>query len=274
MKQIRIYLLLAALLSLAACTSKPRRIVSNNEKQAVKAETGIFTKSNSEAKAPQTEVPSMKDLFPVSSDEGAMQNELHKVKALEVLPTQKYVYVRVREEGDEFWIAARKQPIKTGENYYYRSGLLKTNFESKEYQRIFDRIYLVSKLVSENHGHKVMPKGEKEVKDAEPHTHTGANSRKGDFMTIKALSRSPKDFEGQSIKLKGKVTKINSNIMKRNWIHLQDGTANDFDLVITTTHHFQVGQEVALRAKVSLNKDFGSGYFYELILENGHPLGL
>jgi hypothetical protein len=57
--------------------------------------------------------------------------------------------------------------------------------------------------------------------------------------------------------------------MGRNWIHLRDGSQDDFDLVITTRTFVPEGNVVTVRAVVALNKDFGAGYKYDLILENG-----
>ena len=83
--------------------------------------------------------------------ENSISNELHKVKVLEVLPAQRYVYLQVQENDGPFWIATRKMEVSKGEIYFYRGGLLKTNFESKEYNKVFDEIYLVSSLVAEDH---------------------------------------------------------------------------------------------------------------------------
>lgn len=57
--------------------------------------------------------------------------------------------------------------------------------------------------------------------------------------------------------------------MERNWIHLKDGTKNDFDLVVTSDTFVPEGSIITVKALVSLNKDFGAGYTYDLILENG-----
>ncbi len=57
--------------------------------------------------------------------------------------------------------------------------------------------------------------------------------------------------------------------MSRNWIHLQDGSKDDFDMVITTNTFVPEGKQITIRAVVSLNRDFGAGYKYDLILENG-----
>jgi len=59
--------------------------------------------------------------------------------------------------------------------------------------------------------------------------------------------------------------------MGRNWVHLQDGTKHGekYDVTLTTRDAVDVGDEVVFMGTVVLNKDFGSGYKYDLILENG-----
>jgi len=53
-------------------------------------------------------------------------------------------------------------------------------------------------------------------------------------------------------------------------VHIQDGSKDgeNFDLTITTQDSVKVGQIVVFEGKVILEKDFGAGYFYEVILED------
>ncbi|MEO5659314.1 MAG: OB-fold nucleic acid binding domain-containing protein, partial [Polaromonas sp.] len=69
--------------------------------------------------------------------------------------------------------------------------------------------------------------------------------------------------------VQGKVVKVNEGIMKRNFLHLQDGTgdANTNDLIVTSQQSAKVGDQVLITGKVALDKDFGSGYNYPLLLE-------
>ncbi|MCL4279686.1 MAG: hypothetical protein KJZ60_08400, partial [Ignavibacteriaceae bacterium] len=77
-------------------------------------------------------------------------------------------------------------------------------------------------------------------------------------------------LEGQTIKVKGKVVKFNKQIMKRNWIHLQDGTGTDteFDLVLTSNDDVTVGDIIIAEGKVAVNKDFGAVYYFPVIIED------
>jgi hypothetical protein len=202
-------------------------------------------------------------------------NQLHTVTVNEVLPAQKYVYVYVTDEKQQYWVATMKKEITVGGTYFFRGGLLKTNFESKEYNRMFDKIYLVSQFVPATHGGDVhsgttmkLPIKTDESEKSNPKK-TEKRIKKPGSVSIADLVSNPQKYEGQTVQVSGVCFKINPKIMGRNWIHLRDGSRDDFDLVITSNEFVPEGMEVTLKALVVLNKDYGSGYKYDLILENG-----
>lgn len=88
-------------------------------------------------------------------------------------------------------------------------------------------------------------------------------------ITIAELFANKKDYSGKSVKIKGKVTKVNPEIMGKNWIHLQDGTIyeGEFDLTITSDIIPETGSIVTFEGKVALDRDFGYGYTYPIMLE-------
>jgi hypothetical protein len=61
-------------------------------------------------------------------------------------------------------------------------------------------------------------------------------------------------------------------IMGRNWVHIQDESGAEFDLTITTNEQIQLGQMVNMEGVLAVNKDFGAGYFYKVIVENAISL--
>ncbi len=211
----------------------------------------------------------------VTSTDQSFSNELHTVSVNEVLPAARYVYLNVSEGDAKFWIATRKQEIKKGETYFYRGGLLKTNFESKEYNKVFDTIYLISSLVSQDHSQHTdnlntsVEKSKPIAQKEDIPTHTDKIVEHKGSLKIAELVKDPKKYEGHTIQLTGTCVKVNSGIMDRNWIHLQDGSKDDYDLVITSSTFVPEGSDITIRGTVVLNKDFGAGYTYDLILENG-----
>ena len=83
-------------------------------------------------------------------------------------------------------------------------------------------------------------------------------------------------LNGQTI-VKGKVLdKVSSEgLIGVNIIVLNDsskGTSTDFngefDLTVTTKEEVQIGETVTLQGKITLDKDFGAGYFYAIIVED------
>ena len=52
-------------------------------------------------------------------------------------------------------------------------------------------------------------------------------------------------------------------------MHFQDGSQYNgaYDLMITTQENLMVGDVVVFEGVIALNKDFGAGYFYNIILE-------
>lgn len=85
------------------------------------------------------------------------------------------------------------------------------------------------------------------------------------------LFSNKKDYSGKSVKVKGKVTKVNPSIMGKNWIHIQDGTSfeDQYDLTITSDFIPEVGTIITVEGIIALDKDFGYGYAYPIILEEG-----
>ena len=183
------------------------------------------------------------------------KNESYQVKAIEVLQTSKYSYLKVEGEGDglsvgePYWIATLKNAFIAGEEYVYTGRLFMEDFESKEFGRVFDQIYLVSFI-------------EKANKTA-PVTATVEG-----VLSLADIVSNAARFSGKKVKVQGEVVKVNDAIMDRNWIHLADGSADDYDFVITSEESVSVGQAVAFEGLISTNRDFGAGYKYELLMED------
>ena len=267
---IKISLIIFLGISLFACGDSPKVIESSNKPGEKGQATGIFSSGGSNAQNTNPHSPSANP-----DPNSAFGEELHKVVVNEILPANRYVYLNVREGNEDFWIATRKQEVVKGGTYYYQGGLLKTDFESQEYNRTFDKIFLVSKLVAENHGGS---RGTPENSLLSP-TDLPNNTplvavavQKEGSIKIADLVKNPQQYAGKTVQISGKCVKVNPNIMGRHWIHLQDGSKDDYDLVVTSSSFVNEGQIVTMQAMVSVNKDFGAGYSYDLILENGQVI--
>jgi len=260
--KLMVLFILATFLAVS-CNKGPKVIKSSKDTNNTEKSSGIFSEES-------TEESSTKNSESFSGD-------FHKVVVSEILPTKRYVYLNVKEGEKQFWIATRKQDVIKGRTYFYRGGLLKTNFESKEYNRIFETVYLVTNLVEENHSNSNgaltntnsnPTKNTASIKENIPMHTDNIIEHKGSIK-IAELVKEPKKYAGKTIQISGECVKVNPGIMERNWIHLKDGTKNDFDLVVTSDTFVPEGSIITVKALVSLNKDFGAGYTYDLILENG-----
>lgn len=205
------------------------------------------------------------------ADENLAPN-VHKVTAEEVIQSSSYTYVRVTEDSKENWIAISKREVETGKSYYYQPSVEMNDFVSKELKRTFKSIVFVDKFsdqpitnmkaTADNSSKGNQPAVAKEGIKVEP-VEGG--------ITIAELYAKKDSYAGKTVKIRGEVVKFNAEIMGKNWIHLQDGTNSDgsFDITVTTSDVAKVGDVVTVEGSVTLKKDFGAGYFYEVIVENG-----
>ena len=93
-----------------------------------------------------------------------------------------------------------------------------------------------------------------------------------DAHTVAELFALRKSLDGKKVVVRGKVVKVVPRIMKMNWIHLQDGTGSagkkDHDLVVKTTALPATGETVTVTGTLLKDKDYGSGYKYDVLIDN------
>ena len=194
----------------------------------------------------------------------------HEVVVQEVLQSNAYTYVQVEENGQSRWIAVTKQDVQEGETLFYSGGLEMNDFESKDLNRTFETIYFVDKISREpmqptGQAHQGRPSVDKRDVALEP-------AEGG--VTIANLYSDRQSYADKSVRVRGKVTKVNAGIMGRNWVHLQDGTeANGkYDLTVTTDAEVSEGDVVTFEGEIAIDRDFGAGYKYEVIMEKAKLL--
>ncbi len=86
--------------------------------------------------------------------------------------------------------------------------------------------------------------------------------------TVAQLNQAPAELAGEEVRLEGIVGRVNDNIMGRNFVHLVDGTGSEGDYItITSSELPAVGDEVSVTGTLILDRDFGAGYSYPVIIE-------
>ncbi len=218
-----------------------------------------------------------------------VKNGIHTAVVQEVIQAGQYTYLKVKEGDAELWLAVTAMQAEVGKTYYYKDGMEMTNFHSKELNRDFPTVYFINELSTDpemkastqqtpghgqmggmdnqggmgNQGATQGVKPQIEKQDVKVTPATGG-------ITIADLYSKKDQYSGKSVKIKGKVVKFSPEIMGKNWIHIQDGTDSkgDFDLTVTSSATAKVGDVVTIEGKVALDKDFGAGYFYKVIVED------
>jgi hypothetical protein len=196
---------------------------------------------------------------------------------MEAIDGGTYTYLRLEQDGIEFWAAISARPVEIGKSYYYQESVLMRDFESKQLQRTFKSILFIGYFgeypsdagkVSQHGATQDHTKADKEEDISIEHS--------GDLISLKELFGSKENYNGKKVLVKGKVVKISRDIMQRNWIHIQDGTSYEgqYDLTITINESigFDLDNIVTFRGTVTLDKDFGSGYFYPVIMEEAEVI--
>jgi len=90
--------------------------------------------------------------------------------------------------------------------------------------------------------------------------------------SVEAVHVEMKQLSGKQVEVRGKVVKVNNGIMKRNFLHIQDGTGKQGtnDLIVTSDQTAKVDDEVTITGTVALDTDFGFGYKYPLLVEKSN----
>lgn len=193
---------------------------------------------------------------------------LRKVLVHDILKGTQNWFLDVQEiNGKRYWIATSPAAYQVGGTYAFTEGHREVDFKSDELDRTFEELFWVD-LVKPgtpngvtHHTEKTTPK----------QTAVPVALAKGSQRIADVIDHSSK-LAGQQVQVTGRVTKVNPDIMDRNWIHLQDGSLDDFDFVVTSEILVPLGKVVTLKGKLSVQRDFGAGYRYDVILENGQIL--
>ena len=94
-----------------------------------------------------------------------------------------------------------------------------------------------------------------------------------DAYTVSELYEKSGTLDKKSVAVRGKVMKVSRGIMGKNWVHLRDGSGDagkgTNNIVVTSQEDPKVGDVVTARGTLYKDKDFGAGYKYPVILEEG-----
>lgn len=192
-----------------------------------------------------------------------------KVKTVEQVSN--YTYLEIKAKGPAYWVALPSMEIAVGSVISYREGGLMKDFYSKELDRTFAEIWFLDGLEGDDpSGTGMGMMGESTQGSKVNVEKLKTNVAVEGSTSLAEIFADPAKFDGKTIVVSGEVAKYNPAIMERNWIHIQDGTEFEgkYDLTVTSSEAFEVGEVVTIQGTIALNRDFGYGYSYEVLLEN------
>lgn len=218
------------------------------------------------------------------------QSSGFKGTVLETMSAANYTYAEIDTGKAKLWIAGPQTKIKKGDTINTPVGFEMKDFKSPSLKRTFPSIFFVGEINT----------GEGNVKQALPPGHPPTNpnnshpgvadaidahglgkkipspiknfegiTKAPDGLTVQELLDKAGDLGGKTVRFRARIVKVNKHIMGRNWYHLQDGTGKgtNADITVTSSEAAALGDVVLVEGTVALNRDFGLGYKYPVMVE-------
>ncbi len=187
-----------------------------------------------------------------------------------------YTYLNIDTGSGQVWAAVKEQPVTVGMTITVDGIMAMPDFRSETLERTFDLIYFGSSVAQGGNAPGSMPMAEA-IKQGQEHSKapradefdfSGISVPSGGLRVGEIFDRKS-DLSGKTVKFRGKVVKYVPQVMGKNWLHIQDGTGSQGknDITVTTAAAAAVGDIVTVEGVLAVDKDFGYGYLYDLIIE-------
>lgn len=198
-------------------------------------------------------------------------------KIVETMNSGGYTYLLLEKDGKQTWAAVKEMNVSVGQEISLDPGHQMVNFTSKTLNRTFDTIIFSpgpSSHQGSSQSDKKMGIGSKNTTVPREEKVEVTKAAGANVYTVAELYHKSKRLDKKNVTVRGKVMKVSVGIMGKNWLHIQDGTGeeknNTHDLVVTTQDEPSVDDIVKVNGTLYVNKDFGSGYKYDVIVEEAH----
>lgn len=193
-------------------------------------------------------------------------------KLIERIDAAPYSYLKIQSPTGEVWAAVPETKLEKGAAVTVFNAMEMDNFESKTLKRKFDVVFFgttdaPADAQNPTMQHAMAAKGPADTPDVKVDKAKGQDAR-----TVAEIHAQKMGLKGKPVTVHGKVVKFTSEVMSKNWIHLRDGSGDaskgDNDITVTTQGTSKVGEVILVKGVVGINKDFGSGYTYTVIIED------
>lgn len=207
--------------------------------------------------------------------------EMYTGRVISTMESGGYTYIQFEEKGKKLWVACPVTAVYEGEIIKFYRPMVMKDFYSKTLDRKFETIFFTGSVMVMDEGKAAadglnLPKGHPEIpgikKDAKNKITVipGSIKKVKDGYTVAECYTMKNQLVGKEVRVRGIVVKFNPMILGRNWIHIKDGTGEKGtdDLTVTTDMNVLVGDTIVISGKMALDKDFGAGYVFSVIIEN------
>ena len=247
---------------------------------------GLWQVTSLAEEQPDQETPG-RNQSPLTKPEG--MSKMFEGTVMEVIDAGRHIYISVKTGEKLVWIAVADFDGKPGDEVLVPPGVPVSDLHSEKLNRSFKMIYFVGNI------HKVDKNAAGNEKSILPESHSTTSptqnrmihpsmedltagpavdigkveKAKGGKTVFEIISES-KNLAGKNILVRAKVTRFKPNIMGKNWLHVRDGSGDkgQNDLVVTTGDKARIGDLILIRGIVSVDRDFGFGKKYPVIVEN------
>lgn len=197
-----------------------------------------------------------------------------KGAVLEAKDVGSYTYLRLKTQQGETWAAVSRAPVKLGQTVTLENVMVMHDFESKTLKKTFPKILFgtLSNAGGTWSGVNMAAIQPAATKPKEPADSPVAKAVGANAKTVAEIVKQSVALKDKPVLVRGKVVKVNAGIMGKNWLHLRDGSGSaadgSNDILVTTAQLAKVADVVSVKGIVRINKDFGGGYAYKVLLED------
>jgi len=194
-----------------------------------------------------------------------------KGKVLETINSGGFTYVRLKTDSGETWVVTSPVDVKVGADVSVTTSMTVDKFESKSLNRTFEKMVFgnidgAAPLGGDNHAAAMSTAA------SSPEVGKVEKAEGTDAKTVAEIWGSKDSLKDHRVVVRGKVVKFLPSIMGKNWLHVRDGSGSrakgDDDIAVISDDQTTVGSVVVVTGTVRLNKDFGAGYQYPVIIED------
>lgn len=192
-------------------------------------------------------------------------------KISQTMDVSGYTYAEVDTGKEKVWAAGPVTRLRKGEYVSFSAAMPVEKYHSKSLNRDFSIIYFVGGFYAAN--------GKAMGADVDMATPHGGRSEKPVVSMLKGIEKlkdgnsiaeiyaQKSALKDKSVRVRGKVIKFSAAIMGKNWLHIRDSSSLQ-DLTLTSNAVASPGEIIVVEGKLGLEKDFGYGYIYPVILED------